>query len=315
MGRQFSQKIGIRRHTRNLYFAQRNTQLTQRLSTVRAMYNDLGNHRIVPRRNLCPRFDTIIHTRSTRHLKMGNHTRCRQEPRRHILGIKSCFKTMAVDPQFILAKWQRATRSNSQLPRHQIHARNRLCHRMLYLQPRIHLHEPKPIWVQPLRAIHNKLDCACPRIANRLGSFHRSVTHRFTHLGSHVRRWRFFNHLLMTTLERTIPLEQMHRIHTITKHLHLNMARAGDVFLNQHVSIAKSGFRLRLGRGKRLFKRFRLLSQPHSLTAAASYRLDQNRIANLGRLRLQMRGLLIGPLIARHNWYARRCHQFLCRVL
>ena len=173
--------------------------------------------------------------------------RCRQETRWHILCVKPCFETMPGDRQILLRQWQRFARRDTQLPFHQIDARDRFGHRMLHLQTRVHFHEPEPVRSQTIRAVDNKLNRARAFIANRFRGAHRSYPHRRAHLHGHPRCGGFLNHFLMPPLQRTIPLEEMHRLCAIAKDLHLDMARAGDEFLDQHRVIAKRAKRFSLG--------------------------------------------------------------------
>ena len=69
----------------------------------------------------------------------------------------------------------------------------------------------------------------------------------------HARRRRFLDHLLVAALQRAVALEQMDDIAVlVAEHLHLDMARAGDIFLDQHAVVAEGGRRLALAGGQRL---------------------------------------------------------------
>ena len=63
-----------------------------------------------------------------------------------------------------------------------------------------------------------------------------SCAHRRRHAG----RGRFLDHLLMAALQRAIALEQMHGVAVIVgEHLHLDVARPRDIFLDQHAIVAE----------------------------------------------------------------------------
>ena len=107
----------------------------------------------------------------------------------------------------------------------------------------------------------------------------------------------------------------MHRIRSVAKDLHFDMARRVDEFFDQHGVIAERALGLIARACQRCCKSRRIFDQPHPLAAAARDRLDKNRIADLFGRVSQHRVALIGAVIARHNGHACRLHQSLRRVL
>jgi hypothetical protein len=77
--------------------------------------------------------------------------------------------------------------------------------------------------------------------------------------------------------------KQMHGVRVpVAEDLHFDMARAGDVFLDQHMrSLPKAGLRLALRAFERGLEIGVLVDAAHALAAAARDRLDENRIADL----------------------------------
>ena len=72
-------------------------------------------------------------------------------------------------------------------------------------------------------------------------------------------------HLL---LERAVALEQMDDIAlAVAKHLDLDMARAEDVFLDQHPIVAEGRRRLSLARYERIGKMLRSIDLAHAFAA------------------------------------------------
>ena len=65
----------------------------------------------------------------------------RQELRVRVLGADARLDRVTVDAQLVLLQRQRLAGGDAQLPLHQIQARDGLGHRVLDLQPRVHLHE------------------------------------------------------------------------------------------------------------------------------------------------------------------------------
>ncbi len=62
----------------------------------------------------------------------------------------------------------------------------------------------------------------------------------------------------------------------VAEHLHLDVARAGDVLLQQHAVVAEAGAGLALARGQRRGEILGLVDLAHALAAAAGHGLDQH---------------------------------------
>ena len=131
----------------------------------------------------------------------------------------------------------------------------------------------------------------------------------------HARGGGFLDHLLVAALQRAIAFEQVDDIAVaVAEHLHLDMARALNIFLDQHMRIAERGARLTLARGEASAKSACALDQPHPLAAAARDRLDQHRIADFARMHRKDAGVLILAHIAGGDGHTCLGHQLLGRV-
>ena len=186
---------------------------------------------------------------------------------------------------------------------------------MLDLQPRVHLHEPEPVGAQAAASVHDEFDGAGAGIADRLGRAHGGLAHGGAHLGGHAGGRGFLDHLLVAALQGTVALEQMHGVGAVAEHLHLDMTRRGDVFLDQHGGVAKGGLGLALRRGQRGREIGRIVDAAHPLAAAAGHRLDEDGIADPVRLLRQKTRVLIVAVIARHHRHPGLFHQRLGRIL
>ena len=148
----------------------------------------------------------------------------------------------------------------------------------------------KPSRRRPLRAVGDELDRAGADIADRARRLDRGRAHRRAQLGRHAGRRRFLDHLLMAALQRAVALVEMNDIAVpVAEHLHLDVARRGDVFLDQHARIAERRLRLALRALERRLEIGVLVDAAHALAAAAGDRLDQHRIADLVGLLLEKR--------------------------
>ena len=92
-------------------------------------------------------------------------------------------------------------------PLHQIQARDGLGDWMFHLQAGVHFQE-----VEALVFTHHELDGARTLVFHRFGQGHGLCTHGLAGLVADERRWSFFNHLLMTTLNRAFALVQKHHV-------------------------------------------------------------------------------------------------------
>jgi hypothetical protein len=153
-------EIGDRaRHPRLL---ERPHQPPQRRRPVRPVHDQLGDHRVVMRRDRVARPDAGLGPHALGKVEMRQPPDRRQESLRRVLGIEPRLEGVAAQPQFLLPLRQRLARGHPQLPFHQILAGHRLGHRMLDLQTGVHLHEPEPVGAQPARAVDDELDRARP---------------------------------------------------------------------------------------------------------------------------------------------------------
>ena len=203
------------------------------------MGDQLGNHRIIIRGNDIATAHRAVTARQRRQAQMAQTPRRGQKVISRILGIQPRFDRVTVYAQRVLRQWQGRAKGYMQLPCHQINAGDRLGDRMLDLQSGVHLHKPEPVRAQPVRGINDKFDRSCALIANHLSCGDRCVTHCRPHLKGHTRRGRLFDDFLMTPLQRAVTFKKMHSMGAVTKDLYFNMARCGDVFFDQHRTIAK----------------------------------------------------------------------------
>ena len=158
----------------------------------------------------------------------------------------------------------------------------------------------------------DEFDRASTDVIHRPSGGHCGIAHGFAHGLRHAGCWCFFQYLLVTPLYRAIALEQVNVIAmAVTKHLNFNVARALNIFFDQHRVVAKAVFGFPLTRCQRSCKVLRLLDDPHALATAAGTGLDQHRVANLCRFVLQQASVLIGTVITRNQWHTSLFHQLL----
>src|SRR5690606_7471738 len=126
----------------------------------------------------------------------------------------------------------------------------------------------------------------------------------------------FLDDLLVAALQRAVALEQVDDVALrVAEDLHLDMARAGDIFLYQDAGVAEGGLALALGPGEAGGEVLGPLDLLHALAAAAGDRLDQHRIADGVGLLLEAFQRLVLAEIAGGDRHARLAHQRLGGVL
>ena len=85
----------------------------------------------------------------------------------------------------------------------------------------------------------------------------------------------------MAPLQRAFALEQRHHVAMgIAEHLHLDVARLGDILFDQHLVVAERRCRLALGGGDRFGEFIGRADKSHAPAAAAGRGLDQHRITD-----------------------------------
>ena len=233
----------------------------------------------------------------------------RQKVIGRVFGIQPHFNRMTVQRDLLLRDRQRLALGNPDLPGHQVEAGNRFGHRMLHLQPRVHLHKEKLA-----TGIQQKLHRTCADITDGLGSAHGCFAHGLALLHAQAGRRGFFHDLLMAPLDRAVAFIKVQAMTLLVgKHLDLHMPRLEQVLLHQHLPVAEGRQRLTLGGGEGFSQLADVLDHLHALATAARRGLEQHRVADTftgGAEGLQVLGLAV---ITRHQRYASRFHQRLGR--
>ena len=126
---------------------------------------------------------------------------------------------------------------------YQVKAGDGFSHRVFHLQPSVHLHEEKvSILVQ------QELQSSRALVANGLHSGHCGVAHALAQLGGNGRRWRLFDHFLVTALHRAVTLSEVNCIAVaVSEDLNLYVTGLNDGAFQNHSGVTKCIFGFRLG--------------------------------------------------------------------
>ena len=221
-----------------------------------------------------------------------------------IFRVDPCLDGMAVEHDLVLRQRQPFTKRHTQLPFHQIDARDQFGHGMLDLQPGVHLDE------EHLLAVGNKFDGAGADIVDRRGRLARDGAYRLALDRIKRRRRSFLDHLLVPPLQRAFALEQRQQIAvTVADDLHFDMARVFDEFFDQHAIVAERGLGLPLGADNGGRKLARGTHNAHAASAAAGGGLHQHGKSGFIGGGGQCRIVLGLAMIARHQRDAGLFHQ------
>ena len=267
----------------------------QRRMPILAVNDELGDHRIVIRRDRVAGANPGVDAHRG---PLGRTPQVReradrgQEPALGVFRVNARLDRVTAELNRVLLLGQGLARGDPKLPFDEILAGDHFGDRVLDLQPRVHLHEIERA-VARERVRGDELDRAGAHVADRLCARDRGVPHRAAMLGVHERRGCFLQDFLVSSLHRAIALEEVDRVAVrVGEHLDLDVAGRGQVFLDQHAIVAEAGFRFALRGSERRGEVGGTLDDLHSLAAAAGGRLDQHGVADRARF---ARELPAGP--------------------
>ena len=145
LARQSGEEAGIAARPDDDGAIERRRQPVERLVARRRVRDQLGDHRIVERRDLGACLDAGIDADVGRQFQRHDPAGRGQKAALGILGIKPRLDGVAVDADLRLLERQFFAGGDAELPFDQIEAGDRFGHRMLDLQARVHLHEPEAV--------------------------------------------------------------------------------------------------------------------------------------------------------------------------
>ena len=254
--------------TRHPNRRQRRRQAAGRDLPIRSMGDDLGDHRVVMRGDLVSFADAGIdsHVRlSVRQRQMRNPACPRSKSVYGIFRVKAGLDRMAGKSHLLLAKRKRLASGDAQLPLHDVDPGDHFGHRVLDLNAGVHLQKPVAAV-----GVDQELHCPGARIVDGPGRRRGGLAQPSAKAGADARRRRFLDDLLMAALHGTVALSEMNDVSVpVPEYLHLHMARAPKVLLDQHGVVPERGCRFPARRGERAGKVRLRFHDPYAATAAA----------------------------------------------
>ena len=300
---------------------QRGIHARDRAGAIRRPGDQLRDHRVVVRRDGVAFAHAAVDAhrgpgraagiaRETHRLgraQVAQGARGRQEALVGVLGIHAHLDRVALDAQCLLGGGQAFAGGDPQLPFDQVVAGDHFSHRMLDLQPGVHLHEE-----ESAVGIGDELDGAGADVVHRLCGRHRGFAHRVAAQLRHAGRRRLFDDLLVAPLHRAVALEQGNAVAVgVAEHLDLDVARPLHVALDQDLVVAEGALGFALARGQCGIELAAGVHDAHALAPAARAGLDQHRIADGVGLPLQVGRILVLAVVAGHQRHAGFFHQRL----
>ena len=199
---------------------------------------------------------------------------------------------------------QRLAGRDPQLPSDEVEPGDRLGHRMLDLQPRVHFEK-----IELFGGVEQELDGSGAAVADRTRGGDRGFGDLAPQLGGDRRRRRLLDHLLVPALDRAIAFAQMDDVALrVREDLDLDMAGVRDRLLENELVRPERVARLGAGGGERRRQRAGLADEAHAAAAAAGGRLDHQRKADAARLN-RKRCVRLIAFVARHARDPHRGHQ------
>ena len=215
-----------------------------------AVDDELADQAVVVGRDRVALIDAGIdaHAEPAGRVEIGDLARRRREGAR-VLGVDAAFDGVALEMHVGLRERQAEAGGDADLLGDQVDAGDRLGHRMLDLQAGVHLDEVE------LAVLVEELDRAGAGIAERGDGVGDDAADPGALLGIDGGRGGFFQDLLVAALQRAIALAEMDGAAlAVAHHLHFDVARLGEVFLDIDGVVAESGARLGAGGGERVRK-------------------------------------------------------------
>ena len=200
----------------------------------------------------------------------------RQEIFIGVFGVKACLDGVTAERNLALLKRQSLAGCDPQLPFDQIKSGNRLGHRMLNLQPRVHFEK-----VEFSQRIEQKLDGACVDVADGAGGGDCGLAHLCSQFCRDCSGRCFLDHLLMTALDRAIALAKVDDIVIlIGKHLYFDVSSVHYCPFQYQLVGSERTRRFGTCASKRVHEFLRSGHEPHPAATAASRGLDHQRKAD-----------------------------------
>ena len=305
----------------DLVLAQGEVELADGRLAVAAADDELGDHAVVGLRDGVALDEAGVDAHvgvGRRRGEVHQPARVREEAAVRVLGVDAGLDGGAAlaDARLDLVLRQRQPLAgrDPELPLDQVGARHHLADGVLDLQARVHLHKVEGARV----LVQDELDGAGADVADGQRRRARLVPQVAAGGVVEPRRGALLEDLLVAALHAAVALAQRDAVAVaVGEDLHLDVARAHHVLLDQHhlAAVAEAGARLGAGAAQLRLELGVAAHDAHALAAAALGALEQHGVADGAGAGAQLLGRLLRAVVARHARHAGRRHDLLAAGL
>ena len=204
-----------------------------------------------------------------------------------VLGVDAHLDGVSPQLDVLLAEAQRLAGRHPELLLHQVEPADHLGGGVFHLQAGVHLQVPERLVL--VQELHRAGVHVAAALRHGDGGLPHGRGDRRRELGG----GRLLDQLLVAPLRRAVTRAQVNAVATaVGQHLHLHVARPGEVTLQVQLVAAEIGERLTPGRIQRRFDLLGGVHHLHAPAAAAVGGLDRHRVAVLVRERRHVGGSL-----------------------
>ena len=301
----FDQQAAIRRDAEHDGVLERGDEAIDRLLARGRVRDQLAEHRVVVRCDRCAVAQRVIEADAARCDEAANDAGVRRE--RFVFGAQPNLDRMTGPTHFVLRHRQRLAARDPKLPRDEVESGDRFRHRVLDLQPRVHLHQKEfgfPITLS-LSKGEQKLDCPCADVAGCLRKTRRTVAHALSQVRVDSGARRLFDDLLVPALHRAVALAEMDAVTLrVGEHLDLDMAGREQRAFEQQLAVAERCARFGARTAQRGHQLIVAAHEAHATTTTTGGSLDHQRETDARGLADEARLGLIVAGIARQTRHA-----------
>src|SRR5690606_38524255 len=185
------------------HLAQRHAHAADCGLAVRAVHDQLADHRVVVRRHAVTLVDVGVHAhaRAARGMEVLDQAGAGEEGFR-VLGVDAALDGVAVEHHVLLADAQLVAGGDAQLLGHQVDAGDHLGDRMLHLDAGVHLDEVEAA------VLVQELERAGAAVADADAGLDADLADLRALLRGDARGRRFLDHLLVAALHRAVALAE-----------------------------------------------------------------------------------------------------------
>ena len=267
-------------------------------STVAAVGDDLGDHRVVLRRDHVTLGDAGVDAEagSDRERQRLDGARCGGEGALGILGVQSSLDGVADGRRRIA--FESAPAGHVDLQLDQVEPGRQLGDRMLHLEAGVDLQEREP----PFGRLEEELDRPGVLVLGRLGQADRGGPQVAILVGRQRDALRLLDDLLVAPLHAAVAdTDRPHRAVGVGDDLYLDMAGIGHDPLHEDGGVAERLEPLRSGTGEGLGQSVVIVDPPDAAAPAACRGLDHQRIPDRGGVPARLVDRLDGSAAPRRD--------------